>query len=136
MAKTVTLVAMTWFQGVRLAQKFEALVLADQRFEIPAARHLGMVVFRLRGENHLTERLLKRLNARGNLHCVPASLKGRYVIRFTVTSQRTTGDDITRDWAEIRAVAAEVLGEEKQPPTITRARVPLAGLHLLYQLNS
>lgn len=28
-------------QGVRLAQKFEALVLADHRFEIPAARHLG-----------------------------------------------------------------------------------------------
>jgi histidine decarboxylase len=86
-----------------------------------------MVVFRLRGENHLTERLLKRLNARGNLHCVPAALKGRYVIRFTVTSQRTTGDDITRDWAEIRAVAAEVLGEEKQPITTARARVPLAG---------
>jgi histidine decarboxylase len=117
-----------FIQGVRLAQKFEALVLADQRFEIPAPRHLGMVVFRLRGENHLTERLLKRLNARGNLHCVPAALKGRYVIRFTVTSQRTTGDDITRDWAEIRAVAAEVLGEEKQPITAARARVPLAGM--------
>ena len=105
-------------------------MLADQRFEIPAPRHLGMVVFRLRGENHLTERLLKRLNARGNLHCVPAALKGRYVIRFTVTSQRTTGDDITRDWAEIRAVAAEVLGEEKQPITTARARVPLAGMRV------
>ena len=114
-------------QGVRLAQKFEALVLADQRFEIPAPRHLGMVVLRLRGENHLTERLLKRLNARGNLHCVPAALKGSYVIRFTVTSQRTTGDDIMRDWAEIRTVAAVVLGEEKQPTAAMRARVPLAG---------
>jgi histidine decarboxylase len=117
-----------FLQGVRLAQKFEALVLADQRFEIPAQRHLGMVVFRLRGENHLTERLLKRLNARGNLHCVPAALKGRYVIRFTVTSQRTTGDDITRDWAEIRAVAAEILGDQKQPVATARARVPLAGV--------
>jgi histidine decarboxylase len=114
-------------QGVRLAQKFEALVLADQRFEIPAPRHLGMVVLRLRGENHLTERLLKRLNARGNLHCVPAALKGSYVIRFTVTSQRTTGDDIMRDWAEIRTVAAVVLGEEKQPTAAMRARVTLAG---------
>lgn len=28
-------------EGVRLAQKFEALVLADHRFEIPAKRHLG-----------------------------------------------------------------------------------------------
>ncbi|KAL6254438.1 hypothetical protein P5V15_014487 [Pogonomyrmex californicus] len=57
-------------EGVRLAQKFEALVLADARFEIPAPRHLGMVVFRLRGR----------------LHCVPAALHGKYVIRFTVTS--------------------------------------------------
>lgn len=28
-------------EGVRLAQKFEAIVLADNRFEIPATRHLG-----------------------------------------------------------------------------------------------
>ncbi|KAL0121445.1 hypothetical protein PUN28_006746 [Cardiocondyla obscurior] len=75
-------------EGVRLAQKFEALVLADSRFEIPAARHLGMVVFRLRGENTLTERLLKKLNSRGRLHCVPAALHGKYVIRFTVTSTK------------------------------------------------
>lgn len=30
-----------FLQGVRLAQKFEALVLADNRFEIPYTRHLG-----------------------------------------------------------------------------------------------
>ena len=28
-------------EGVRLAKKFEAVVLADNRFEIPAQRHLG-----------------------------------------------------------------------------------------------
>lgn len=28
-------------EGVRLAQKFEALILADHRFEIPATRYLG-----------------------------------------------------------------------------------------------
>lgn len=41
----------------------------------------GMVVFRIKGDNDLTEKLLKRLNYRGNIHCVPASLKGKYVIR-------------------------------------------------------
>lgn len=119
-------------EGVRLAQKFEALVLADYRFEIPAPRHLGkrallhkfglilirihltssgMVVFRMKGDNTLTEHLLKRLNKRGNLHCVPASLKGQYVIRFTVTSTRTSLDDIVKDWGEIRKVATDVLEE-------------------------
>lgn len=48
----------------------------------------GMVVFRIRGENDLTERLLKRLNHRGNLHCVPSSLKGKYVIRYEIISDR------------------------------------------------
>ncbi|XP_067004267.2 histidine decarboxylase [Anabrus simplex] len=113
-------------EGVRLAQKFEALVMADARFEIPAPRHLGMVVFRLRGDNDLTERLLKRMNARGRVHCVPAALKGRYVIRFTVTSQRTTVDDITRDWAEIRATAQEILQEYEQVIQVAhRPKVPL-----------
>ncbi|XP_037049467.1 histidine decarboxylase isoform X1 [Bradysia coprophila] len=111
-------------EGVRLAQKFEALVLADNRFEIPYARHLGMVVFRIKGDNDLTEKLLKRLNHRGNLHCVPASLKGKYVIRFTVTSIRTTNDDIIKDWAEIRLVTTEIL-KELNIRIADRAKVPL-----------
>ncbi|XP_068974456.1 aromatic-L-amino-acid decarboxylase isoform X1 [Bombus flavifrons] len=112
-------------EGVRLAQKFEALVLADARFEIPATRHLGLVVFRLRGENNLTERLLKKMNSRGRVHCVPAALHGKYVIRFTVTSTNTTNEDILRDWAEIRNTANEILGDTTTSPV--RAKVPLAG---------
>ncbi|XP_059062564.1 aromatic-L-amino-acid decarboxylase [Achroia grisella] len=96
-------------ESVRLAQKFEALVLADQRFDIPQPRNLGMVAFRLKGDNALTERLLKRLNARGFIHAVPACFKGIYVIRFTVTSQRTTNQDILDDWNEIKSVAKEIL---------------------------
>ncbi|KAL9707099.1 hypothetical protein quinque_010617 [Culex quinquefasciatus] len=111
-------------EGVRLAQKFEALVLADHRFEIPAARHLGMVVFRLRGENDLTEKLLKRLNHRGNMHAVPASLKGKYVIRFTVTSTYTNNEDILKDWNEIRLVTSELL-QELDVKIADRSRVPL-----------
>ncbi|XP_016921368.1 histidine decarboxylase isoform X1 [Apis cerana] len=111
-------------EGVRLAQKFEALVLADARFEIPATRHLGLVVFRLRGENSLTERLLKKMNSRGRVHCVPAALHGKYVIRFTVTSTNTTNEDILRDWAEIRNTANEILDDDTISPV--RAKVPLA----------
>jgi histidine decarboxylase len=112
-----------------LAQKFEALVLADHRFEIPAQRHLGMVVFRLKGENELTEKLLKRLNHRGNLHAVPASLKGKYVIRFTVTSTHTTLDDIIKDWNEIRTVATDILAECNVK---IDKRVPLKGKDTKY----
>ncbi|XP_075221341.1 histidine decarboxylase-like [Lycorma delicatula] len=116
-------------EGVRLAQKFEAFVRSDPRFEVPAVRHLGLVVLRLKGDNELTERLLKRINSRGKLHCVPASLKGRYVIRFTVTSQQTTNEDIIRDWTEIHTTATEILkevaGELTKLPSM-KAKVRLA----------
>ena len=48
-----------------MAQLFEQLVGSDERFEIPVERHLGMVVFRLKGENEMTEKLLKKLNGSG-----------------------------------------------------------------------
>lgn len=110
------------------------MVKSDGRFEIPAARHLGMVVFRLKGPNDLTEALLKKINTSGKLHCVPAALKvclrsspisavftmtlefsaisfkkGNYVIRFTVTSSHTKLTDIERDWEIIKSIAAIVI---------------------------
>ena len=56
------------------------------------------------------------------MHAVPASLKGKYVIRFTVTSPRTTVEDITRDWYLIRDTATELAGGEVVP---ARTRIPL-----------
>ncbi|CAH1169928.1 unnamed protein product [Phaedon cochleariae] len=110
-------------KGVRLAEKFESLVRGDSRFEMPFKRYLGLIVFRLVGDNVATETLWKRLNARGKIHCVPASLKGKYVIRFTVTSPRTNVDDIVTDWKEISAVTDEVLGDKNAQAA--RAKVPL-----------
>jgi histidine decarboxylase len=43
---------------------------------------LGMVVFRLKGPNDLTEALLKKINTSGKLHCVPAALKVRSKHQF------------------------------------------------------
>ena len=72
-------------ENVRLAGKFEALVRSDSRFEIPATRHLGMVVFRLKGDCAMTEKLLKKLNSRLenetyvtlSLTCIIVILAGR-----------------------------------------------------------
>ncbi|WAR29722.1 DCHS-like protein [Mya arenaria] len=61
------------YMGVRLARYFEEKVKNDPRFEIPAERHLGMVVFRLKGDNAQTEALLQTLNRGGKLHMVPAT---------------------------------------------------------------
>ncbi|KAF5297551.1 hypothetical protein FQR65_LT09982 [Abscondita terminalis] len=113
-------------QGVQLAQKMESLIITDRRFEVPAKRHLGLVVFRLIGENHLTEKLLKRLNSRGNIHCVPAGLKDKYVIRFTVTSQYTTVDDIEKDWIEIKTVTNQIFKDIEDETKNQKVKVRLA----------
>ncbi|XP_013401543.1 histidine decarboxylase-like [Lingula anatina] len=105
-------------KGIRLGMKFERLVRQDPRFEIPSERILGLVVFRLKGDNVLTEHLLKKINARGKLHMVPATFKGQYVLRFTVTSQYTTEDDILRDWTIIRSTANEILQEAPEAPVL------------------
>lgn len=113
-------------KGVRLAQLFRTLVEADGRFEVPIEHHLGLVVFRLKGDNELTEQLLKKLNSQGKIHCVPAALHGTYVIRFTVTSPMTTDIDIKRDWRVIQETAAVILEQAGVPAgTSAHPRMPL-----------
>lgn len=117
-------------RGVKLAEEFEEMVKKDSRFEIPAKRHLGLVVFRLKGKNELTERLLKKLNTNGRIHCVPSSLKGTYVIRFTVTSARTTIYDIKRDWNIIQETTTDLLNTIKleNEKIIPNRAVPLSDI--------
>ena len=65
----------------------------------------------------------------GKMHAVPSSLKGKYVIRFTVTSQRTTLEDVTRDWWLIRDTATELSGGEVIPQ---KTRMPLKRSKFLF----
>ncbi len=66
----------------------------------------------LQGDNDLTEILLKRLNQSGKLHCVPASIKGKYIIRYTVTSTHTVESDLERDWTIIQDIAQRIINEK------------------------
>lgn len=83
---------------VKLAKLFESLVKKDDRFEVLGDVTLGLVCFRVKGQNSLTENLLKRINDSGKLHMVPANLNGKYVIRFAVCHQNASDDDITYAW--------------------------------------
>ncbi|XP_066491107.1 histidine decarboxylase [Tiliqua scincoides] len=94
--------------GTEMAKYFESLVQSDPLFEIPAKRHLGLVVFRLKGPNWMTEKVLKDLNRSGKLFVIPATIQDKFIIRFTVTSQFTTQEDILRDWTLIQQAAAQV----------------------------
>ncbi|XP_075016088.1 histidine decarboxylase isoform X2 [Calonectris borealis] len=99
------------FMGTETAKFFESLVKSDPLFEIPAKRHLGLVVFRLKGPNWLTEKLLKELSSSGRLFLIPATIHDKFIIRFTVTSQFTTREDILQDWNIIQHTAAQIVSQ-------------------------
>ncbi|XP_075569786.1 histidine decarboxylase isoform X2 [Pelecanus crispus] len=99
------------FMGTETAKFFESLVRSDPLFEIPAKRHLGLVVFRLKGPNWLTEKLLKELSSSGRLFLIPATIHDKLIIRFTVTSQFTTREDILQDWNIIQRAASQIVSQ-------------------------
>ncbi|XP_070618876.1 histidine decarboxylase [Erythrolamprus reginae] len=109
--------------GAEMAKYFESLLRSNPLFEIPAKRHLGLVVFRLKGPNWMTEKLLKDLNKSGKLFVIPATIQEKLIIRFTVTSQFTTRKDIQQDWAFIQQTAANVSNQSLLIPE-GKAQIP------------
>lgn len=73
---------------------------------------MGLVCFRVKGDNQLNQKLLSDINASGKLHMVPASIQGRFVIRFCVCAQDAKDSDIEYAWKVISDFATELLGEK------------------------
>ncbi|XP_004543597.3 histidine decarboxylase [Maylandia zebra] len=97
--------------GIEMAKLLESHIRSNTDFEVPAKRHLGLVVFCLKVWNTLTQELLRRLTRSGTMYLIPADIYTKRIIRFTVTSQYTTADDILRDWGIICKTASTLLAE-------------------------
>lgn len=74
----------------QLAKEFEKLVISDDRFEVVNDVRLGLVCFRLRGNDLLNQDLLALINSTGRLHMIPSKVKGNYAIRFAVCYEKAT----------------------------------------------
>lgn len=59
--------------------------------------------------NSPTQELLRKLTKSGQIFLIPAAIGNKLIIRFTVTSQFTSVQDIERDWKLIQQTAREVL---------------------------
>lgn len=59
----------------------------------------------------MTQELLRRLTRSGTMYLIPADIHTKRIIRFTVTSQFTTADDILKDWSIISKAASTLLAE-------------------------
>ncbi|XP_064642633.1 aromatic-L-amino-acid decarboxylase-like [Lineus longissimus] len=93
----------------RLAKKFDGLVRKDNRFELIGETRMGLVTFRLKGSNTVTQCLLRAINESGKIHMVPASINEAYFIRFAVCARNADDDDITYAWDVITEIADDIL---------------------------
>ncbi|XP_075868606.1 aromatic-L-amino-acid decarboxylase-like [Nelusetta ayraudi] len=101
---------------VSLAKEFESLVRADHRFEICAEVVLGLVCFRLKGTNELSQRLHENIVKSREIHLVPCRLDGRFVLRFAICARTTEPRHIHRAWHHIAKLASQLSrGPGKMP---------------------
>jgi aromatic-L-amino-acid/L-tryptophan decarboxylase len=84
--------------GVRQATRFADLVRADDRFEMVTDPVLGLVVFRVVGDDEATTAVMEAVNASGAAYLSHTKVEGRTALRMAVGSWQTTDADIERTW--------------------------------------
>jgi aromatic-L-amino-acid decarboxylase len=91
-------------EGVRLAQLFEQLVKADDRFELAAPRQLSLVCFRKRGGDAANRALLEAVNRSGRAFLSHTTLPDAgYTLRLCIGSPATTEKHVREAWQELSA---------------------------------
>lgn len=95
-------------KDISLAKYFEHLVRNDERYEV-CTSSLGLVTFRLKGEDKLTQQLLDNLTADKSIYVIPCHYRRKLVIRFAITSRNTEKKDIDFAWKIISDQTATIL---------------------------
>lgn len=98
---------------ISLAKYLEQLVRADARFELLISS-LGVVCFRLRGDDFFTQKLLDRISERRKLFIMPYYYQGKLVVRFVICSRLTEPQDIVYAWNEISFLVEEILNNNNE----------------------
>lgn len=96
---------------IRLAQLFEKYVISDDRFELVTEVTMGLVCFRIKGDNILTKKLLDRLQARKRIYLIAGMYKDKLVARFVIGSRLCQKEDVIFAWNEISNQTTEILQE-------------------------
>ncbi|KAK1258180.1 Tyrosine/DOPA decarboxylase 2 [Acorus gramineus] len=101
---------------VKLAKRFESMVVADGRFEVVVPRTFAMVCFRLKvvgggvkkikgseeWANEINRRLLEGINSTGRIYMTHAVVGGVYLIRFAVGATLTEERHVDAAWDVIK----------------------------------
>ncbi|MHC4161918.1 MAG: pyridoxal-dependent decarboxylase [Planctomycetota bacterium] len=92
---------------VKLAELFESLVRADDRFEVCAPRRLALVCFRRRSSDEDNRALLERVNRSGKVYLSHTALRGpdgaeRLVLRLAIGAPGTEEHHVRAAWDLLR----------------------------------
>ncbi|XP_025833652.1 alpha-methyldopa hypersensitive protein-like [Agrilus planipennis] len=93
---------------IALAKYFEELVSGDSRFEVLTS-NLGLVCFRLKGDDKLTKDLLQKITEKKKLYLISCYYRNKFVIRFVICSRLTNSSDVEFAWKEISGIANEII---------------------------
>lgn len=97
---------------ISLAQHFESLVKSDKRFEL-CTSSMGLVCFRLKGDDILTQTLLEKIQQRKTIYLIAGHFLHKFVIRFAVCSRFTEKSDVDYAWQEILSQTEEIVPSPK-----------------------
>ncbi|XP_022920879.1 tyrosine decarboxylase-like [Onthophagus taurus] len=102
---------------IKLATYFASLVRNDKRFEVMNDVVLGLVCLRLIAPDAINRNLLAKINLSGHLHMIPSCVRGKFVLRFCVVSERAKNKDMDYAWSVIKKFADEVMSSLDIPLT-------------------
>ncbi|CAH0557849.1 unnamed protein product [Brassicogethes aeneus] len=96
---------------ISLAKYFEEFVVKDERFEL-CTSSMGLVCFRLKGDDHLTEKLLHVVSERRNIFVIAGHFNGKECIRFAICSRLTQREDVEYAWKEFLAATEQIVSSK------------------------
>ncbi|MFS7909030.1 putative pyridoxal phosphate-dependent decarboxylase, pyridoxal phosphate-dependent transferase [Helianthus anomalus] len=110
---------------VKLAKHFEALLAADNKFEVVVPRNFAMVCFRIspfalatvangssdEESNRLTQALLESLNGSGLVYMTHAMIEGIYVIRVAIGATLTDEKHVNMLWEMVQGHVSGLLAK-------------------------
>ena len=103
---------------IELGNELAKLVAASTDFELAAEPRLALVCFTHRGGDVATREILRRCNESGEMllsHTIcNVAGKPRYVIRMHTASALTERTHMTKAWAKIEAVAADLANQKRE----------------------